>query len=329
MKKCCFINPYFGSFPNYFDLFLKTCAYNKSFNWLIITDCDYDGELPDNVKLEKMTFEFFCKKIQSKFDFKIALNTPYKLCDFKPAYGYIFEKEIEEYEYWGHCDLDILLGDLSKFLTDDLLAKYDKLFCLGHMVIYRNSYENNRIFMSNIDGMEWYKESFANSQVTIFDETYNNDTNINEIFLRLNKKIFQEDLSINFKVLPTNFIKTTYNWKNKKFDEDAKESLYIWSDGKLFRYFLCNNTLIKEEYLYIHLQERKMNFSKEILNNSKFKIVPNSFKKLEVDEISVENFKKITKKALNYHYIHFKVKWQKRKIQRILKKVKNCWSKNI
>ena len=36
------------------------------------------------------------EKIQSKFDFKISLEEPYKLCDYKPAYGYIFEEFIRK-----------------------------------------------------------------------------------------------------------------------------------------------------------------------------------------------------------------------------------------
>ena len=322
MKKCVFIIPYFGKFPNYFELFLKSCKYNCSFNWLFITDCEYNGIIPENVSFIRIEFNELKEKIQEKFDFDICLPTPYKLCDYKPAYGYIFEDFIKEYQYWGHCDIDTIMGDLSKVLTDNFLQQYEKIFCLGHMVIYKNDYENNRIFMNKINGQSWYKETFKTKKIKIFDETYNNSKNINEIFLFFNKKVFQEDLSVNFKVLPTKFVKTTYNYKTKKFDNDYTKALYIWENGHIYRYYIQNKQLKKEEFLYIHLQERKMRFNKKILNENHFKIVPNKFGIVKFDEINIKNYKKISKRAFNVHFIQNKMKWQIKKYKRIMNNLK-------
>ncbi|HFI0095249.1 TPA: DUF6625 family protein [Streptococcus suis] len=33
---CTFVIPYFGSFPNYFPLFLKSCGYNRDYSWIIV-----------------------------------------------------------------------------------------------------------------------------------------------------------------------------------------------------------------------------------------------------------------------------------------------------
>lgn len=321
MKKCCFIIPYFGKFPNYFSLFLKSCECNKEFNWIIFSDCKYNFDIPSNVQIINISFEQLKEIVQSKFDFKITLNAPYKLCDYKPAYGYIFEEYIKEYKFWGHCDIDTIMGDLSHFLTDDFLESYDKFFCLGHMIIYRNTYENNRIFMSEINNEKWYEESFKNESITIFDETYKNSKNINEIFLLKGKKVFQGDYSINFKILPTRFIKTTYNYKLNDFENDEEKSVYVWDKGKLFRYYIINDILIKEEYLYMHLQERKMRFSLKLLNENKIKIIPNSFEKLEVGSINIENFNKIKIIKFNLHFIQFKIKWQIKKYKRLFKKL--------
>ena len=41
-----------------------------------------------------MTFESLRNRIQKLYDFKISLEKPYKLCDYKPAYGEIFKPEI-------------------------------------------------------------------------------------------------------------------------------------------------------------------------------------------------------------------------------------------
>ena len=55
--------------------------------------------MPKNVKVIKSTFEDIRNIIQSKFDFKIILDQPYKLCDYKPSYGYVFEEYIKEYDF--------------------------------------------------------------------------------------------------------------------------------------------------------------------------------------------------------------------------------------
>ena len=67
--------------------------------------------------------------IQAKYDFSINLPSPYKLCDFKPAYGEIFNEFISSFDYWGYCDVDLIWGNIRKFLSNDLLDKeYDKIF---------------------------------------------------------------------------------------------------------------------------------------------------------------------------------------------------------
>lgn len=201
MKKACFIIPYFGSLPNYFQLFLNSCRTNIDYSWIVFTDDNTNFDYPENVSAIFMTFEELKKRINSKFDFKIEFTDRHKLCDFKPAYGYIFEEFLEGYQFWGHCDVDLILGDLNKYITQQMLDDYDKIFCLGHMILYKNTIANNRLFMKPMNNRFWYKESFSNNETTIFDETYGDDVNINTIFLHYGKKVFQEDFSMNCHIM--------------------------------------------------------------------------------------------------------------------------------
>lgn len=137
------IIPFFGKFNNYFHLFLKSCEYNPSINWLIITDDDTPYNYPSNVKVRYMSFAELRQKIQSNFDFPISLPHPYKLCDYKPAYGYIFAEELKGFDFWGHCDNDLIFGDIRAFLTPDIFLKYDKILCKGHLSIFRNNEQMN------------------------------------------------------------------------------------------------------------------------------------------------------------------------------------------
>ena len=308
MKKCCFIIPYFGKFPNYFPLFLKTCGYNKDFNWLIFTDNLEKYEYPENVQVVNTTFEEIQKKVQSKFDFDIELSTPYKFCDFKPAYGYIFEDYLQEFEFWGHCDVDVLMGDLSYFLTNEFLDQYDKVFCLGHMTIYRNTYENNRVFMKSVNGKSLYKRAFTTASIVTFDEEWRDEYNVNRIFKNYLKNIFQGDLSLNFSIYHTKFRKITFVGFDSENDghgyqiEKYQRALCVWEQGHVYRYVIEDCKLKREEYIYIHLQKRKMNYDDSILALNFIKIVPNRF--LPLDKYPVD-FNSFEKEKIKYPCSHY------------------------
>ena len=136
----------------------------------MFTDDKTEYNYPSNFKCVYMGFSDLRNIVQSKFDFPICLDRPYKLCDYKPAYGYIFEDYLREYKCWGHCDIDTLMGHLEDFITDRDIAIYDKMFTLGHMIIYKNTEENNRLFMKDFRGVSLYRESFTTAKITVFDE---------------------------------------------------------------------------------------------------------------------------------------------------------------
>lgn len=303
MKRVCFIIPYFGHLPNYFQLFLKTCKENKHFNWLIFTDDNTNFKYPSNVTKISMTFDECKHIIKSKFDCKININKPYKLCDLKPMYGYIFEEYIKEYKYWGHRDTDTLMGNLEKILTDEFLEEYDKFFCLGHMSIYKNNFNNNRIFMSLHNGKYTYKEVLANPSICWFDEEWNNSNSINQIFKEQGKKIFSTDLSLNISISYNQFRRTTFiGQANNLYEiEKPKKTICIWSNGNLYRIYKDKDKLIQEEFLYIHLQSRVMKMEPSILHLNQFKIIPDEFLPLEVKEVKINNFNKIKKRGICYH----------------------------
>ena len=312
MKKCCFIIPYFGKFNNYFPLFLKTCAWNTDFNWLVITDDETPYDYPDNFRVIKMSFDELKELVQSKFDFPISLEKPYKLCDYKPAYGYIFEEYLSCYKFWGHCDTDVLMGNLSKFITVDMMDTYDKIFCLGHMTLYKNTMENNRIFMSPYKGKYIFKDVFSCKSICWFDESWKDYDNINKIFSECGKRVFSKDLSLNFKIMVSQFVKTTYreitSSHSAYYDTEAyKKCIYLWKNGEIARYYLKGDELQKEEFAYIHLQKRRMRYSLEIVKYNSVQIVANKFIRFKYADVTDSNFKKIKSEYINTQYWYVKV----------------------
>ncbi len=74
-----------------------------------------------------MTFADFCSRVQAHFSFPVSIPRPYKLVDFRPAFGELFSEYLLQYDFWGHCDLDVIFGDIRAFVTNDITLNYDKL----------------------------------------------------------------------------------------------------------------------------------------------------------------------------------------------------------
>lgn len=321
MKKLCFIIPYFGKFNNYFPLFLKTCGWNKDFNWLIFTDDMTEYDYPENVRRIEMQFTECRDLVKSKFDTPVSLLRPYKLCDLKPMYGYIFEEYVKDFCFWGHCDVDTVMGNLSKWLNDDFLEQYDKLFQLGHMTIYRNTCENNRLFMCEHRGHFPYKSVLANPKNCWFDEEWNNPSNINRIFIDSGRRVFKEDLSLNISFSYNRFVRGKFvGVENTDMPygfeiESLKSALYLWDNGDLYRLYKKGGELVREEFLYMHLQNRRMCMKKEVMDLDIIKIVNDEFLPLGYSFVNYANFDQIKKTGSCWHT-------QRMLKERIVKKIK-------
>ena len=278
MKKIVFICPYFGAFPNYFNLTLKSIEYNKSIDWLIITDIKKEYNYPDNVKVINMTFTELRQKVQSCFDFDICLNKPFKMCDFRPAYGLIFKDYLDNYDFWGHCDFDCIYGDLRKFLPEDILEKNERIYCLGHLSLYKNNDKINNIFKNKLDEETNYKNIFTKERPFSFDEMGIIRIMDKEKVNIYNKFVFADiypwekplrcvETFVNVKEKTHN----SYIARNKRlifeFDNGILRSMYLYDKN--------DENIKKQEYMYIHLQRRFM--KNLVIDNNKFLIIPNRF----------------------------------------------------
>ena len=104
MKRVIFIILYIGNYPWYFLYFLKSCTYNPDIDFKILSDADIPLSVkPDNVELIPYSLEQFNEDATKALGFKINVEKAYKLCDFKPAYGYIFSDYVKNYDFWGYC----------------------------------------------------------------------------------------------------------------------------------------------------------------------------------------------------------------------------------
>lgn len=171
MKKIALINVFLGDIPWYFDYFVKSCSQNPTVDFYVFCDFQYKKSTPPNLELLKLTLEEFNLLSSSKLGFEISVQNAYKLCDFKPAYGVIFSEYLGNYDFWGICDIDIILGQIREFMTDRVLSDYDVIsvrhdFPTGYFMLFRNEENINHLFKRSKD----YVMVFQNQKHYCFDE---------------------------------------------------------------------------------------------------------------------------------------------------------------
>ena len=145
------VNTYFGHAPAWLPAFFRSCQTNADVQWLIYAD--FDVPTPPNVTIRPMTLGEFNARASEVVGTTITIEPPLvrKICDFKPLYGLMFAEDLREFEWWAYSDLDVIWGDIRRFVTDDLLRtqivvspRQRKLG--GHGTFWRNTEANNRTF---------------------------------------------------------------------------------------------------------------------------------------------------------------------------------------
>lgn len=305
-------SPYFGKLPNTFNLWLKSCEYNKNFKFIVFTDDKNSYVLPDNVIIIQMTFNSFKEKLQKKFDFSLGLNTPYKLCDFKPTYGYALDEYLNNCEYWGHCDLDMIFGDLEKFLPN---KQYDKISTLGHLCLYRNCKTINKAFMLKGDSSIDYKDILGNDLHFGFDEI--GDYGINKIFEinKLSVYNYEENVA-DISILNENMTITIK--KDGKFHRSFGDRIFSFENGKILSHTLEDDKIKIQEFAYIHIKKRKMHID-ESIDYCKFIITYKEYKKYEVITKEIIMTNQPPKRMINKYWIKSKLGSIKVRMNRRLK----------
>lgn len=180
LSTICIVIPYFGKWPFWLIFFLASCRENATVDWLIYTDCGVPENAPSNVKFIEITYTKYCELVSSRLGIDFNPTNPYKLCDIKPALGFIHRDELYDYDYWAFGDIDLIYGNLRKYFKEEKLAK-KQVFSThstrisGHLCLLKNTTDLLSAFQKVAD----WKQKFSTKQHLAFDEK-----DFSKIFIR-------------------------------------------------------------------------------------------------------------------------------------------------
>lgn len=311
MSSILLILPYFGKWPVWFDAFLISVSKNETINWLIITDCEIPEEYPENIRFISTNLTEINQKINVTVGASVPLF-PIKFCDLKPAYGDIFKEYIEGYDFWGFCDMDIILGDIRKYITDDVLNNYDiissrKEAISGHFNLFRNTPGLYQLYKL----VDNYKFLFEQPKFMWFDE------GVFESFI----KSGIEDNSLEYKVY---WPKILLN-QERGIDSHQEYHLdqWLWKDGKILG---LKNGKYTNEVMYLHF----INWKKTLkYSEVKYKDNPSQFY-ISYSGIHYKPhnlFQNIWNNSVNIFNGYYKKEWRRIFKMKLLKKTKSALNK--
>jgi hypothetical protein len=163
---------WYGNYPWYLPYFIHSCKHNPTIDFILVTDNqEVIPNKPTNVIVIYKTLEEVKAIASEKLGFTINFEKAYKFCDLKPAFGLFFQDIFEQYDFWGHGDIDMVYGNIRGFMTPEVLDNHDIIsahhnFITGTFCLYRNNDQMRNLFMESRD----YKRVFSDPEYLGFDE---------------------------------------------------------------------------------------------------------------------------------------------------------------
>lgn len=266
MEKIAILSVYYGTLPPYYRLWLRSCEYNSTIDFYLVTDISVTN-LPKNVHIIPLSFQEFHALAEKKLGIPVCMDTPYKLCDYKPLYGQILEDYLRGYDYWAHCDMDLIFGDLRAHFNKYNLIKYDRFLHLGHLSLYRNTEKCAKFYTLRGSKCGSWKDVVSTPKNCLFDEW----SGVYGIFRENSLPMFEERIFADISMIYSRF-------RLALDDVNYDQQVFYWENGHVYRTYWLNGKENTEEFIYIHFKKRK--FSKETFDATSTKgffIGPNGF----------------------------------------------------
>lgn len=172
MNKIALVIPFYGKLPPYFGLYLKSL---KAIHIDVLFVTDLEVKIPPeitNFTVVNMTFAELQQHIRNVLDPNAVLLSTRKLCDYRPFYGKLFEKQLDGYAYWAHGDCDLIYGKKFNDILDEIVSgQYDvasmrKNWMSGSFSVFKNNERMRNLYTS----LENWREVCALGKNVCYDE---------------------------------------------------------------------------------------------------------------------------------------------------------------
>ncbi|MCB2216856.1 DUF6625 family protein [Desulfofustis glycolicus] len=248
------LSPYFGPLPFWMPAFLLSCRDNPGIDWHILSDNPQPTERPVNVFFHHMTLDQFKELIstQLKIQPPLTQSNLIKVCDFRPAFGIVFQDLLHDYRFWGHCDIDVVWGNISSFITPSMLDSYDIItsrykLLSGSFTLYRNSAPINSLYRSILG----FNRLVGNGRHFNVDEKHmsrlikalSTSSDIRQALYFLGRKRPPRSPRVYW-----DRILTTSGGYQRQIP--AKDSSMKWDNGRVYGFY-------GEEFMYLHFHKMK------------------------------------------------------------------------
>lgn len=193
-KEIAILIPYYGKLPSYFKLFLASCKHLSSVQFFIVSDIQYNKDLPNNVSFLSYSINDLEQLIYNQIGLHPNLSNSYKLCDLKPLYGAIFSKTLTSYSYWGCCDIDqVFSAEYEKILKGIIIENYDVINTLdtythGPFMLFKNIKKVNELYKQSKD----FEEVVQSPKHFAFDECGNKYAGLRKLLKTIGYPIYSE-----------------------------------------------------------------------------------------------------------------------------------------
>jgi hypothetical protein len=157
--------------PNYFPAFLRSCEANPSVNWLFLTDQPPpQRKIAPCISWVRISREEINQKASDLFRVKVDKSI-YGMIDLRPAFGALLADHLQGFDYWGHCDCDVIYSNIRSHIDPyitrdpDVISARDDFLC-GHFTLWKNVERVNNFFRT----VPGYLEILQDPIYRAFDE---------------------------------------------------------------------------------------------------------------------------------------------------------------
>lgn len=143
---------------------------NYGLDFLFFSDCVPSGFAP-NAIVYPSTLKDICELASDALSSPVCISSAKKLCDLRPIYGEIFRKYLVGYDYWGYGDIDVIYGNLSKYLEQAQFSRADiisfrKGWLSGSLTLCRNAPHVISLFRKS----PYWQDIVRNPDHILYDE---------------------------------------------------------------------------------------------------------------------------------------------------------------